>query len=151
MSQDAVQEISYEILEVANETEAIACFPVMRLLRPELADARRFAALWRRLADGGYRLFALRVGGEPRALAGFRMGENIVHGRHLYVDDLVTAEAERGSGYGAALLYRLREECRALGCGKLLLDTPVSNFRGHRFYYRNGMFATALRFTEEVR
>jgi len=141
-----------DIREVENEIEAATCFPVMRLLRPDLTSASQFAALWHQLSkSSGYRLFALLVDGEPRALAGFRIGENIVHGRHIYVDDLVTSEADRGSGYGAALLERLREECRTLGCGKLLLDTPMANVRGHRFYYRSGMFATALRFTEEIR
>jgi GNAT superfamily N-acetyltransferase len=142
--------MTLSIREVENEIEAATCFPVMRLLRPQLTSATQFATLWHQLAKGGYRLFALLVDGEPRALAGFRIGENIVHGRHMYVDDLVTGEAERGSGYGAALLERLRQECRTLGCGKLLLDTPMANVRGHKFYYRNGMFSTALRFTEEI-
>jgi len=140
-----------EINEVTTQEEAAACYPVMYVLRPQLGSADEFARLWRHLADNGYRLLALSTLGEIRALAGFRVGHNIVHGKHIYVDDLVTAEGERGSGFGAALMDRLREECRALGCGKLLLDTPMANVLGHRFYYRQGMFATALRFTEEIK
>jgi ribosomal protein S18 acetylase RimI-like enzyme len=76
--------------------------------------------------------------------------ENLVHGRFLYVDDLVTDEALRGSGHGALLLAHLQQEARALGCGKLVLDTPLSNSLGQRFYFRNGLLATALRFNVAI-
>jgi hypothetical protein len=42
---------------------------------------------------------------------------------------------------------RLKDEARALGCSRLVLDTPLSNALGHRFYFREGLLATALRFT----
>jgi len=70
----------------------------------------------------------------------------LVHGAHLYVDDLVTDETCRSSGYGKVLMERLKAEGRALGCTKLVLDTPLSNTLGHRFYYRQGLLASALRF-----
>ncbi|MNT19214.1 hypothetical protein D3C72_1544650 [compost metagenome] len=41
---------------------------------------------------------------------------------------------------------RLKAEARAAGCRKLVLDTPLTNVLGHRFYYRNGLLASALRF-----
>jgi hypothetical protein len=44
-------------------------------------------------------------------------------------------------------MTRMEEEGRALGCGKLVLDTGLANALGHRFYYRAGLLATALRFT----
>ncbi|MDH7796864.1 MULTISPECIES: GNAT family N-acetyltransferase [unclassified Beijerinckia] len=143
--------MSIEIREITTEEDAAACYPIMYALRPELESAEKFARLWRDLSGTGYRLLALFDDGEIRALAGFRINHNIVHGKHMYVDDLVTAERERSSGFGAQLMDRLRDECRRQGCGKLLLDTPMSNSLGHRFYYRQGMFATALRFTQEIK
>ena len=44
-------------------------------------------------------------------------------------------------------MARLKREAAALGCAKLVLDTPLTNVLGHRFYYRNGLLASALRFT----
>ena len=69
-----------------------------------------------------------------------------MHGLHLYVDELGSDEAWRRSGHGHALMERLKAEARALGCAKLVLDTPLTNTLGHRFYYREGLLATALRF-----
>ena len=36
------------------------------------------------------------------------------------------------------------------GCSKLVLDTPLSNSLGQRFYFRNGLLATSLRFNMTI-
>jgi GNAT superfamily N-acetyltransferase len=142
--------IAADIRLIEDEIAAQACFPLMRQLRPHLTSCDEFLALWRRQMAGGYRLVALWRGGRPAALAGFRLQENLVHGRHVHIDDLVTDEAERSSGCGHAMMQWLKEETRRLGCRKLTLDTPMNNSRGHRFYFREGLLATALRFSEEL-
>ncbi len=137
---------SLDIRYADEEAEIAACFNLMRQLRPHLADAAEFIARWRRQQAAGYRLMALWEDDRPVALAGFRLQDNLVHGVHFYVDDLVTDESARSGGYGARLMDRLKDEARALGCTKLVLDTPLANVLGHRFYYRNGLLASALRF-----
>jgi GNAT superfamily N-acetyltransferase len=105
-----------------------------------------FLERWRRQAADGYRLVALFDALRSLALAGFRVQENLVHGRFLYMDDLVTDATLRGAGHGERLMRHLREQARTLGCGRLVQDTPLSNALGHRFYFRRGLLATALRF-----
>lgn len=143
----ASTETAPEIYYVESESEVAACYGLMRQLRPHLASEHEFIERWRRQTDAGYRLLAIWDGPRPVALAGFRVQDNLVHGSHLYVDDLVTYETLRSSGHGHALMERLKREARALGCGKLVLDTPLTNTLGHRFYYREGLLATALRFS----
>jgi ribosomal protein S18 acetylase RimI-like enzyme len=116
------------------------------VLRPQLSSEAEFIARWRRQSEQGYSIAALWRAQRPVALAGFRVQENFVHGRFLYVDDLVTDESERRRGHGARLLDRLKAEGRALGCRKLVLDTALENTLGHRFYYRQGLLAMSLRF-----
>ena len=123
------------------------CYALMAQLRPHLASEDEFVARWCRQAAAGYRLLALFDGPQVVALAGFRVQENLLYGRHLYVDDLVSDEALRGGGHGGRLMSRLKEEARGPGCGRLVLDTPLSNSLGHRFYFRNGLLATSLRFS----
>lgn len=135
-----------DLRAVEDAAAVAACWPVMRQLRPHLLSADQFVARWRLQAASGYRLAALWRGGTPVALAGFRVQENLVYGPHLYVDDLVTDEAERSGGHGALLIAWLAEEGKAFGCARLVLDTPLSNVLGHRFYYRCGLLAGALRF-----
>lgn len=134
------------VQHVDDEDGVRRCYPVMAQLRPHLASEEEFVARWRRQASEGYRLLALLDGPRVVALAGYRLQENLVHGRFLYVDDLVTDETLRGDGHGGKLMDRLKQEARALGCGKLVLDTALSNSYAQRFYFRNGLLATALRF-----
>ena len=134
------------IRPIEDEAALRACFPVMHQLRPHLADADELVARWRRQIEEGYRLIAVWREGVPVALAGYRVQENLVYGRFLYVDDLVTDANLRSSGLGNVLMDHLKAETQRLGCVRLVLDTPLSNVLGHRFYYRNGLLAGALRF-----
>ncbi|SMF47925.1 Acetyltransferase (GNAT) family protein [Tistlia consotensis] len=133
-------------LRPVGEAEIAACFPLMRQLRPHLASAEELAERWRRQAAEGYRLLGLWAEDTPLALAGYRLQENLVYGRFLYLDDLVTLEGARGRGHGARLIEHLKQEASRLGCARLVLDTPLDNVLGHRFYYRQGLLARALRF-----
>jgi ribosomal protein S18 acetylase RimI-like enzyme len=135
---------------LSNQADVRGCFRLMQQLRPHLTSEAEFLDRWQRQAAGGYLLAGLFDGSAPVALTGYRVQENLVHGRFLYVDDLVTDVALRGSGHGERLMAYLRDQARALGCGKLVLDTPLSNSLGHRFYFRCGFLASALRFNVPI-
>jgi GNAT superfamily N-acetyltransferase len=132
------------------DTEVASCFPVIVQLRPHLADADELVTRVARQRAAGYRILAAWRGDVPIGLAGYRVEENLVHGRFIYVDDLVTIEAERRSGVGARLLDAVAEEGRKLGCNRLVLDTALDNVLAHRFYYRQGLLARALRFSRQI-
>ncbi|HEX5317821.1 MAG TPA: GNAT family N-acetyltransferase [Stellaceae bacterium] len=130
--------------------EIAACFPVMVQLRPHLAGAEELVARVTRQRAEGYRLLAEWRDGTPVALAGYRFTENLIHGRFVYVDDLVTDRADRSTGLGARLLSAVAEIAREHGIARLVLDTALDNVLAHRFYYRQGLLARALRFSREI-
>jgi GNAT superfamily N-acetyltransferase len=135
----------------AEEASIAAHFPLMRQLRPHLADAEEFVTRWRHQRETArYRVVAIWDAQAPQALAGFREMHNLIHGRFLYVDDLVCDSAARRSGHGARLMAWLEQEARATGCRKLVLDTGLDNVLAHRFYYRCGLLARALRFSKDL-
>ena len=139
------------ITAIDDESAAAGCFGLMRQLRPHLSGPDEFVTRWRRQTADGYRLIAIFREGKPQALAGFRIQDNLMHGRHMYLDDLVTDEARRSSGLGERLLKYLLDFGRKTECSKLVLDTPLTNVLGHRFYYRQGLLASALRFNVPLR
>ncbi len=143
----ASPQFSTDIRFLENDEEVAACFPLMRQLRPHLASEEEFVARWRRQAAAGYKLMTLWQAHGPTALAGFRLQDNLMHGIHFYVDDLVTNETARSTGQGRLMMDRLKLEARRLGCTRLVLDTPLTNSLGHRFYFRHGLLARALRFS----
>jgi GNAT superfamily N-acetyltransferase len=135
---------------IESDSEVAACFAIMRELRSHLSSAEELAERVRRQREGGYRLLAAWRSNIVVALAGYRVQENLIHGRFLYVDDLVTTARERGAGHGARLLNAAAEEGRRLGCVRLVLDTALDNVLAHRFYYRQGMLARAVRFSRPI-
>jgi len=127
-----------------SEDDIIACFDVMRELRPHLENPRTFAAQIIRQQTDGYQLLALWNNTRPVALAGYRVQENLLHGRHLFVDDLVTSESVCGHGLGARLLTELKTEAVKNQCARLALGTAIGNDAAQRFYHRAGLVTTGL-------
>jgi len=127
-----------EISLTHSDDDIRKCFAVMSELRTEIRETD-FVETVRRLEREGFRIAFLEEGGDVKAVAGFRIMENLDNGRFLYVDDLVTKSSERSKRYGQGLFdwllaYGTSQECKALS-----LDSGVQRFDAHRFYLRNKM------------
>ncbi|MYM89170.1 GNAT family N-acetyltransferase [Duganella sp. BJB488] len=135
-----------QLKDVETAEQLRACYPVMKQLRPHLETEDEFVARVTRMSEHGYRILAAWDEGEVVALAGYRLQENLVYGRFLYVDDLVAGEKTRGRRWGARLLERLTAYGDRAECVKLVLDTGMANALAQRFYFREGLLTGALRF-----
>lgn len=103
------------------------------------------------MMDEGARLLQLvDGGGRPRALAVWREYHTTYAGRRLYVDDLVTAEAERSRGHGRTIIRWLRERAVELGCTMVALDSGSFRHEAHRFYFREGFHIFGFHFVAEL-
>jgi GNAT superfamily N-acetyltransferase len=139
------------MVEHAETDEAIlACREVMRELRPHVA-AGDFLATVRAMQADGLRLACIRDGGRVVAVAGYRISTNLFSGRHLYVDDLVTAETERSKGHGKTLLGWLRQLAVENDCDVFHLDSGVQRKRAHQFYLREGLELSSYHFSERLK
>lgn len=124
-------------------------------LRPALASAEALVRqVDERQRPAGYRLAASFEDGEAdaAAVAGFRVSEFLAWGRHLYVDDLVTAADRRGRGHADALFEWLFAEARREDCTQFHLDSGVGPDRqdAHRFYFRHGLRIASFHFAREL-
>ena len=88
------------------------------------------------MAADGYRIAAVFDGDECRACAGYRVMTNLVSGRNVYVDDLVTSEQWRSHGYGRLLNKYLVGVAKKEGCTSVQLDSATHRREAHRFYFR---------------
>ena len=106
------------------------------------------------LRPSGYRLIGAFEDGdaEAAAVAGFRINEFLAWGKHLYVDDLVTADGHRGRGLADRLFAWLEDEARNCGCTQFHLDSGLGEDRqdAHRFYFRHGLRIGAHHFQREM-
>jgi GNAT superfamily N-acetyltransferase len=139
------------VVEPAESDEAIlACYEVMAQLRPHLARGDFLPAV-RAMQQDGLRLACIREGGRVVAVAGYRISTNLFCGRHLYVDDLVTAADARSKGHGQELLAWLRAQAVAADCEVFHLDSGVQRKRAHQFYLREGLELAGYHFSERLK
>lgn len=111
---------------------------LLLLLRPHLTWENFLALSQEARQRDGFRLTVALVNGEAVGIMGHRILADFVHGRHLYVDDLVVREELRGHGFGAAFLTYAQNEARRQGLAGLRLCTGVDNQQAIRFYEREG-------------
>jgi ribosomal protein S18 acetylase RimI-like enzyme len=125
-------------------------YEVVKELRPHLSEEEfsRLAKL-AKVADG-YRLIARESKGELLAVMGYRILHDLVHGSHVYVDDLVTKSSSRSLGHGAELLRFAEAEARRLGLTGLRLSTGIENEGARKFYEREGWEMRSSTFTKKV-
>ena len=133
-----------------SDAEVAACFAVLKQLRPSLVDAADLLAQVRRQEARGYRLAVSADGDRVLAVAGYWLGECLAWGKYLFVDDLVTDDAERSKGHGEALLDWLVELARSHECRSLQLDSGVHRFAAHRFYLCQRMSISSHHFSLDL-
>jgi GNAT superfamily N-acetyltransferase len=133
-----------------SDGEIAQCFGVMKQLRPHLEEAA-FVAQVRAQQAQGFKLAFLQAEGVVVAVGGFRVTEVLASGRTLYVDDLVTDEAQRSRGYGKALLNWLQDYARKAGCETFSLDSGTHRQEAHAFYFREGMRVTSFHFAKKLK
>jgi GNAT superfamily N-acetyltransferase len=135
---------------VESDEAILACYDVMAELRPHLSR-EAFLPTVRAMEKDGLRLACIREGGRVVAVAGYRISTSLFCGRHLYVDDLVTAETERSKGHGKTLLSWLRRLAVENDCEVFHLDSGVQRKRAHEFYLREGLELSSYHFSERLK
>lgn len=138
------------ISHATSAEELTSCYTVVAHLRPQLDGREDWCARARCMHAAGYRVLVCRTAGEAQALAGYRIMENLIHGRFLYVDDLVASPEYRGQRLGARLLSALSEIARQERCKRLVLDTSATNLAAQRFYQREGLQPAIIGFVKAV-
>lgn len=123
------------------------CWPVMQPLRPHVTGAEDFIARVHRMRADRYHLLAVWREDMVLAVGGYHLMENLVYGRFLYVDDLVTLDTARGQRWGERLIDAMTRIAEEAGCTSLVLDTAVANVDAQRFYRRIGLVNKAVRFS----
>ena len=141
---------SLELKTIEQIPDIAACHAIMMELRPHLTDADSFLRQVMRQREHGYRLTAARCDGQIVGLVGFRLQENLLYGRFVYVDDLVVLDGHRNDGLGAKLLSHARAYAIEAKCRHLVLDTGLHKALAQRFYFRQGLLAQSMGFCETL-
>jgi GNAT superfamily N-acetyltransferase len=144
-----------DLIEITDEAGAIiearwlaSAQAVHVQLRPKAADGYRESMA--RIFAQGARMVVAVSNTDVQGLAVWRVYENTALGRHLHVDDLVTAQGQRSAGVGAQILAWLERRARARGCTALTLESGTQRTQAHRFYFRQEMSISGFSFRKEL-
>ncbi len=140
-----------EMKHIESDADLEASFSVMKELRPHLSDCATYKVQIARQRTQGYRLLAEWRDGAVVGLAGYRLQDNLIYGRFIYVDDLVVTASLHRSGIGERLLLAARRQAIALHCNNFVLDTGLHMALAQRFYFRQGLLAKGMHFVESLK
>ena len=123
--------------------ETASVFAALSVLRPTLNDINQFVEQVNNVQRAqGYRLLGLFEAGKTNAVAvcGFREKTDLVSGRHIHIDDLITMPQSRRCGYASRLLDKVREIAAEQGIAQIHVDCHVGSERtiAHRVYFQQG-------------
>ena len=140
-----------DISHIEHSTDDLeASFPIMKELRPHLKDRASYVVQIAHQRTQGYRLLAAWSDGAIVGLAGYRLMDNMLYGRFVYVDDLVVTASLHRSGLGERLLNAARQQAIALQCENFVLDTGLHMPLAQRFYFRQGLLAKGMHFVQPL-
>lgn len=128
------------------EGEWELAFPLVRQLRPQLTFAHFVQRCQAAVMSDGYELCGAFAEGQLVGVIGLRTLVDLLHGRHIYIDDLVVDEAIRSQGNGARLLAFAESKARDAGGLGLRVSTGIDYEPAKRFYMREGWVAAAVTF-----
>jgi len=94
-----------------------------------------------------YQIAYIEESGEVICVAGFRFGQKLAWGKHIYIDDLITNEHTRSKSAGATMLKWLKEHAKSNGCQQLHIDSGVQRYMAHKFYLREGFIIASHHFS----
>jgi GNAT superfamily N-acetyltransferase len=143
--------MSKRIFIAQSKSDIEICFPVMKELRPHLSLQEYLSIYEQSHHSDGYEIIAIEDQGKILAVMGYRFLSDMVRGKHIYIDDLVSTESERSKGLGAELLKYAEDIAAKNGCKTLRLCAVLENERGIQFYDRNGWTKRAYAYTKKLR
>ncbi|MGZ3773059.1 MAG: GNAT family N-acetyltransferase [Pseudobdellovibrionaceae bacterium] len=97
-----------------------------------------------------YQIVAIEKEQTVIALMGYRILYDFVHGKHLYIDDLIITKVERNKGYGRILLTYAETIAKESQCNGLRLCTGIDNENGKKFYERQNWKLRAVVFKKKL-
>ncbi len=127
-----------------SEEELARLYPIFIELRTGLSYPNYLAIYQQAHTVNGLTMVGLEREGEVVAVMGYRMLIDFTHGKHLYIDDLVTTAHLRSQGLGEQLLAYAKEQAHALGCRSIRLCTGIDNLLAQKFYQKHQMEIKAV-------
>ena len=138
------------LVKVNSHLDLERFYPVMKELRKDLSFPDFLSLYEKAHSNDEYEIVGFECNGKIVAAMGYRILYDFVHGKHLYIDDLVSTESLRSKGLGAKLLRYAEQLAKESSCKGLRLCTGIENAKGKKFYERNGWKLRAVAYKKKL-
>jgi ribosomal protein S18 acetylase RimI-like enzyme len=138
------------IREILSPADLEMAFLVVKELRPLLSFSDYMSLYEDAKVRDGFKLVGLFNDNICLAVIGYRLLFDFVHGKHLYIDDLIVTSTARSQGFGRQLLDFAGREAKELDCKGLRLCVGVDNEAGKKFYERNGWNPRSIAYKKQT-
>lgn len=123
---------------------------LLRQRHPHLDNEVDVMVRIERLQEQGYRLIGAFDGNCLAAVAGYRFQENLLFGRFLSLEDLITADSHQDAGWSSRLLLGLERLARAEGYLCLVLECHGVQSGAEGRYRRHGLIRSSIRYKKSL-
>lgn len=79
-------------------------------------------------------------------LSGFWIGTKLWCGKYLELDNIVVSKTQRSQGIGKLIFDFLHKKALENDCTMLSLDSYTTNFKAHKFFYKEGFAPKGFHF-----
>jgi len=79
-------------------------------------------------------------------LSGFWIGTKLWCGKYLELDNIVVSKTQRSQGIGKLMFDFLHKKALENECTMLSLDSYTTNFKAHKFFYKEGFAPKGFHF-----
>ncbi|MBK8202518.1 MAG: GNAT family N-acetyltransferase [Bdellovibrionales bacterium] len=141
---------NFQFVKAKDKNDLERFYPVMKELRKDLSFEDYMMICKNAHEADGYEIVAIESDNKVLAVMGYRILHDFVHGKHLYIDDLVSTESHRSQGLGAKLLNYAEDIAKELGCRGLRLCTGIENEQGKKFYERHDWKLRAVAYKKKL-
>ena len=128
--------------------EILKCWDALHALRPHL-EKDTFVKTVTEMIGEGYHLAYIEEDGRAVAAVGYRFLHFLLHGKHVYIDDLSTLPPARNRGLAGVLLDHVARAAAERGIRIVTLDSGPQRHDAHRLYLNNGFRITAHHFVRD--
>lgn len=138
-----------QIQQALNEKKILACFTLVKELRPHLSK-ENFIEQIARQRKKGYQILFVEVDTTIVSFLGYRIQEYLAWGKILYIDDFVTKSHFQNKGYGTKLIDHVIEIAKVSGCNQVHLDSGYNRNSAHRLYLDKGFVLSSHHFSMKL-
>lgn len=136
--------------EIIDNSEIESVVPLVEKLDDYKISAEELTQRFKEMANQNYECAVIVLNDEIIGVCGLWFCTRHYSGKSVEVDHVFIEEAHRGKGLGKRFFKWIYNYVAQKGCKTVELNTYVSNYPSHKFYYNEGFEILGYHFLKKL-